>query len=130
MAKLTFERIEKCIRLARILDIQGPYFLYCSIAKMGGYWDCRRWVGDANPMHLSLIRHAGLDPASIAAPVSWTPDQVRGDERGVAFLVSLRLHARVRSPIPAPPRTPKSYFAHPTPKTPFLHYLAMLQTGG
>ncbi len=28
------------------------------------------------------LRHAGLDPASIAAPEEWTPDQVRGDERG------------------------------------------------
>ena len=26
------------------------------------------------------LRHAGLDPASIAAPDEWTPDQVRGDE--------------------------------------------------
>ncbi|MGN7930894.1 tRNA pseudouridine(55) synthase TruB [Sphingopyxis sp. 22461] len=28
------------------------------------------------------LRHAGLDPASIAATVEWTRDQVRGDERG------------------------------------------------
>jgi len=26
------------------------------------------------------LRHPGLDPGSIAAPSSWTPDQVRGDE--------------------------------------------------
>ncbi|AJA10382.1 tRNA pseudouridine synthase B [Sphingopyxis fribergensis] len=28
------------------------------------------------------LRHAGLDPASTAAPEEWTPDQVRGDEGG------------------------------------------------
>ena len=50
-------------------------------------------------------------------------------KEGAAFLVSLRLHARARSPILTPPRSPKSYFAHPTPKAPFLHYRAMLQAG-
>lgn len=37
IAKLTFERMKKCVSLAKILDIHGPYFLYCSVARMGGY---------------------------------------------------------------------------------------------
>src|SRR3990167_2850998 len=30
-----------------------------------------------------FLRHPGLDPGSITALKSWTPDQVRGDERAV-----------------------------------------------
>jgi tRNA pseudouridine55 synthase len=36
----------------------------------------------ARSVTIHSLRHAGLDPASIAAPEEWTPDQVRGDERG------------------------------------------------
>src|SRR5690606_18392307 len=35
-------------------------------------------------LRLHSLRHAGLDPASIAAAKSWTPDQVRGDEEDIA----------------------------------------------
>ena len=41
------------------------------------------------------LRHAGLDPASIAAGAGWTPDQVRGDEGGEAWLDSITLTAHV-----------------------------------
>ena len=41
------------------------------------------------------LRHAGLDPASIAANAEWTPDQVRGDEGGAAGLQSVTLTAHV-----------------------------------
>ena len=34
----------------------------------------------ARAVTIYSLRHAGLDPASIAAPDEWTPDQVRGDE--------------------------------------------------
>ena len=36
----------------------------------------------ARSVMIHSLRHAGLDPASIAATEEWTPDQVRGDERG------------------------------------------------
>ncbi len=36
----------------------------------------------ARSVTIHSLRHAGLDPASIAAPEQWTPDQVRGDEGG------------------------------------------------
>lgn len=36
----------------------------------------------ARAVTVHSLRRAGLDPASIAAPEEWTPDQVRGDERG------------------------------------------------
>ncbi|MBW8296618.1 tRNA pseudouridine(55) synthase TruB [Sphingopyxis sp.] len=41
------------------------------------------------------LRHVGLDPASIAAPAEWTPDQVRGDEDGAERLDSVTLTAHV-----------------------------------
>jgi tRNA pseudouridine55 synthase len=41
------------------------------------------------------LRHAGLDPTSIAANAEWTPDQVRGDEGGAAGLQSVTLTAHV-----------------------------------
>lgn len=41
------------------------------------------------------LRHAGLDPASIAAGAEWTPDQVRGDEGGEDRLESITLTAHV-----------------------------------
>ena len=41
------------------------------------------------------LRHPGLDPASIAAGVEWTPDQVRGDEGGEGALESITLTAHV-----------------------------------
>ena len=41
------------------------------------------------------LRHAGLDPASIAAPAEWTPDQVWGDEDGAERLDSVTLAAHV-----------------------------------
>ncbi|MGQ2936240.1 MAG: tRNA pseudouridine(55) synthase TruB [Sphingopyxis sp.] len=36
----------------------------------------------ARAVTVHSLRHAGLDPASIAATVEWIRDQVRGDERG------------------------------------------------
>ena len=41
------------------------------------------------------LRHAGLDPASIAAGAEWTPDQVRGDEGVGGRIESLTLTAHV-----------------------------------
>lgn len=41
------------------------------------------------------LRHAGLDPASIAAPHEWTPDQVRGDEETGEGLEEVTLTAHV-----------------------------------
>ena len=41
------------------------------------------------------LRHAGLDPASIAATEAWTPDQVRGDDDGGAQLEAITLTAHV-----------------------------------
>ena len=41
------------------------------------------------------LRHAGLDPASIAATEAWTPDQVRGDDDGGARLKEITLTAHV-----------------------------------
>ena len=41
------------------------------------------------------LRHAGLDPASTAAPTEWTPDQVRGDEDGEERLDAVTLIAHV-----------------------------------
>lgn len=41
------------------------------------------------------LRNAGLDPASIAAPAEWTPDQVWGDEDGAERLDSVTLSAHV-----------------------------------
>ena len=41
------------------------------------------------------LRHAGLDPASTAAPEEWTPDQVRGDESGGGRLEFITLTAHV-----------------------------------
>lgn len=37
VGKIIMERIGKCIDFAKILDIRGPYFLYCSLVRMGGY---------------------------------------------------------------------------------------------
>ncbi|RYD42213.1 MAG: tRNA pseudouridine(55) synthase TruB [Sphingomonadales bacterium] len=36
----------------------------------------------ARSVTIHSLRHAGLDPASNAAPEGWTPDQVKGDDRG------------------------------------------------
>ncbi|QNO25877.1 tRNA pseudouridine(55) synthase TruB [Sphingopyxis sp. OPL5] len=41
------------------------------------------------------LRHAGHDPASIAATEAWTPDQVRGDDDGGARLKEITLTAHV-----------------------------------
>jgi len=43
---------------------------------------------------LPFLRHSGLDPGSIAAAASLTPDQVRGDEGAKAALAQpcLRCH--------------------------------------
>jgi len=41
------------------------------------------------------LRHAGLDPASIAATEAWTPDEVRGDDDGGARLKEITLTAHV-----------------------------------
>ncbi|MGQ2929549.1 MAG: tRNA pseudouridine(55) synthase TruB [Sphingopyxis sp.] len=41
------------------------------------------------------LRHAGFDPASIAATEAWTPDQVRGDDDGGAQLEVITLTAHV-----------------------------------
>jgi len=41
------------------------------------------------------LRHAGLDPASIAATEAWTPGQVRGDDDGGARLKEITLTAHV-----------------------------------
>lgn len=49
----------------------------------------------ARGVTIYLLRHAGLDPASIAAGAGWTPDQVRGDEGGKARLDSITLTAHV-----------------------------------
>ncbi|MFZ5726885.1 MAG: tRNA pseudouridine(55) synthase TruB [Pseudomonadota bacterium] len=49
----------------------------------------------ARGVTIYLLRHAGLDPASIAAGAGWTPDQVRGDEGGEAWLDSITLTAHV-----------------------------------
>ena len=54
-------------RLAQPSNV-GQHFLR-RMSEMGG--SCHS---------LNLIRHPGLDPGSTAAPKSWTPDQVRGDE--------------------------------------------------
>ncbi|WP_447757106.1 tRNA pseudouridine(55) synthase TruB [Sphingopyxis fribergensis] len=39
----------------------------------------------ARSVTIYSLRHAGLDPASTAAPEEWTPDQVRDDEGGDAL---------------------------------------------
>ena len=49
----------------------------------------------ARAVTIFSLRHAGLDPASIAAPAEWTPDQVRGDEDGEERLDSITLIAHV-----------------------------------
>jgi len=49
----------------------------------------------ARSVTIHSLRHAGLDPASIAAPYEWTPDQVRGDERGEGQLDEITLTAHV-----------------------------------
>src|SRR3990167_4761726 len=65
-----------------------------------------------------FLRHPGLDPGSIAALKSWTPDQVRGDERAERTSASTakppspsrkkkRAVARSLSP-PLPPAPPGS----------------------
>ena len=41
------------------------------------------------------LRHAGLDPASMATGAEWTPDQVRGDEDEEEHLDSITLIAHV-----------------------------------
>lgn len=49
----------------------------------------------ARSVTIFSLRHAGLDPAFIAAPAEWTPDQVRGDEDGQERLDSVTLIAHV-----------------------------------
>ena len=49
----------------------------------------------ARAVTIHSLRHAGLDPASIAAAEEWTPDQVRGDEAEEARLASITLTAHV-----------------------------------
>jgi len=49
----------------------------------------------ARAVTIFSLRHAGLDPASIAAPAEWTPDQVRGDEDEEERLDSVTLIAHV-----------------------------------
>ena len=49
----------------------------------------------ARSVTIHSLRHAGLDPASITAPDEWTPDQVRGDEKGEGRLQSITLTAHV-----------------------------------
>ncbi|WP_033074143.1 tRNA pseudouridine(55) synthase TruB [Sphingopyxis sp. MWB1] len=49
----------------------------------------------ARAVTIHSLRHAGLDPASIAAGVEWTPDPVRGDEGGEGKLESITLTAHV-----------------------------------
>ncbi|MDR6834263.1 MULTISPECIES: tRNA pseudouridine(55) synthase TruB [unclassified Sphingopyxis] len=49
----------------------------------------------ARSVTIHSLRHAGLDPASTAAPAEWTPDQVRGDEDGEERLDSVTLIAHV-----------------------------------
>jgi tRNA pseudouridine55 synthase len=49
----------------------------------------------ARAVTIFSLRHAGLDPASIAASAEWTPDQVRGDEDGEERLDSITLIAHV-----------------------------------
>src|SRR3546814_162931 len=61
---------------------QSPWCISC-IIHLG--------VGRVNSP--SPLRHAGLDPASIPAAQSWTPDQVRGDdERYASMLVRTEEH--------------------------------------
>jgi tRNA pseudouridine55 synthase len=49
----------------------------------------------ARSVTIHSLRHAGLEPASTAAPAEWTPDQVRGDEDGEERLDSVTLIAHV-----------------------------------
>ena len=49
----------------------------------------------ARSVTIFSLRNAGLDPASIAAPAEWTPDQVWGDEDGAERLDSVTLSAHV-----------------------------------
>ena len=49
----------------------------------------------ARSVTIFSLRHAGLDPASMAAPAEWTPDQVRGDEDEEERLDSITLVAHV-----------------------------------
>ncbi|WP_374392311.1 tRNA pseudouridine(55) synthase TruB [Sphingopyxis sp.] len=49
----------------------------------------------ARAVTIHSLRHAGLDPASIAPDEQWTPDQVRGDEAEEARLASITLTAHV-----------------------------------
>ena len=49
----------------------------------------------ARAVTIHSLRHAGLDPASIAPDEEWTPDQVRGDEAEEARLASITLTAHV-----------------------------------
>jgi tRNA pseudouridine55 synthase len=52
-------------------------------------------IARARGVTVYSLRHAGLDPASIAAGAEWTPDQVRGDEGGEDRLESITLTAHV-----------------------------------
>ena len=49
----------------------------------------------ARAVTVYALRHAGLDPASTAAGVEWTPDQVRGDEAMKGRLDEITLTAHV-----------------------------------
>ncbi|MBJ7441903.1 MAG: tRNA pseudouridine(55) synthase TruB, partial [Sphingopyxis sp.] len=49
----------------------------------------------ARSVTIYSLRHAGLAPASIAAPAEWMPEQVRGDEDGAARLDAVTLIAHV-----------------------------------
>ena len=49
----------------------------------------------ARGVTIHSLRHAGLDPASLATGAEWTPDQVRGDEEGEKRLESITLSAHV-----------------------------------
>jgi tRNA pseudouridine55 synthase len=48
----------------------------------------------ARSVTIYSLRHAGLDPASVAAPEEWTPDQIRSDEGG-GVLQEITLTAHV-----------------------------------
>src|SRR3546814_14273503 len=77
---------------------QSPWCISC-IIHLG--------VGRVNSP--SPLRHAGLDPASIPAAQSWTPDQVRGDDERYASML-------VRTPPCTSPPSP--VFVSPTTYSP------------
>src|SRR3546814_96127 len=48
--------------------------------NVGQRFFCDGGFGVGSGRSPALFRHPGLDPGSTAAPKSWTPDQVRGDD--------------------------------------------------